>query len=280
MFYQAVEGFTAMAFLVNSFNVMKNSVAISVLAASVQVASAEGLTLDLQPDTAKKAEPRREFVEAYDVLLLDASGSMDDGEIIAMFDGVRDHYMSDEAVVNYEMGLCTAVTVVYYGDRASAKPAYILCNAEDVQKFVFDNVDIARISEVRSEVGTSATYLNYALKEAIITFDDSMIEAPRRRVVVVGDEKGGVPQVLGKTAGLLSSTYGATISAVAIGNGGESVQDAFSRSIVTPPGTKYFEPQYDGSVRERKIAAGMAFVAVKREEVSGQLQMALSLGGY
>lgn len=247
------------------------------MAAATFPAAADNLVINLTPE---KSAPARErtFVEAHDILLLDVSGSMDDAEIIAMFDGAGAYYTSDEAVLNYDSGICTAVTAVFYGAKAFSKPTHTLCNREDAQRFVAENVDLVHIAAMRTEAGTSATYLRNGLNAAIEIFGRGDVETTRRRVVVVGDEKGGEPSVLLPPAMELPAGFGATVSAVAIGSGGSIVQTAFSQSVVTPPGAKYVDVQYDGTPYEVHVLPGRAYTAKDPAELSWQLQQALSLG--
>ncbi len=240
--------------------------------------AAENLVLNPAP---QKSVPERnvQYVEAHDALILDASGSMDEAEIIAMLDGVRDYYTSDNAAVLYETGTCLAATVIFYGDRPFVKPTYILCSREDANRFVDENVDLVNISEVRSHVGNSATYLGYGLKEAINVFQKGDVETMRRRVVIVSDADGGVHAVLNKLAVSLSYQFGATVSGVSFGSGGKDVQKFFAESIVTPPESKYLERQYDGSLLERPLVQGRAYTASSPADLSAQLNLILNLGG-
>lgn len=260
--------------------IFRSMALVAAFAAAVPVAAQEHVLQLGTGNTAPQSESEdRDYADAHDALLLDASGSVDDAEIISIFDGVREYYTSDDAQVLYDTGLCTAVTVIFYGDRPSVKPTYIICNREDAERFVAENVDLTHISAVRASVGSTATYLHYAMEEAINVFDHNTVEAARKRVVVVSDERGGVHAVINKLALSLSFKYGATISGVAIGTSRQDVQKFFVQSVITPPESIYMEPQYDGSLLERNIAQGKAFMAAHSADVKAQLQLALTLGG-
>lgn len=299
MFCQAVEGFTAMMLLANTFNALKPSaLGVGLFMAAAQIAPAQdGLIfpvpstdgLALYTEAGKEKPSGIVYVEAHDVLILDASPSMTNEELGAVFQGVRDYYLSDEALLNYQYGLCTANTVVYFATVPIVQSTHILCSQEDVERFVSDNVDPLNMDVVRALAGGS-TYVHEALSMAAVVYDgekDALgIETTRRRVVLAGDELGIASYLLRKASDTVSS-YGVTVSAVAIGEYGEeedaatkTLRMAFEENVVTHPGAKYNTLNYDGSIMERRLAPGMAFSASKPEEISGQLKMALSLGGF
>lgn len=289
-----------MTLLANSFNALKPSaLGVGLFMTAAQIAPAQdglrfpvtaaGDTIILSTGPEKEKPSGIVYVEAHDVLVLDASPSMTNEELGAVFKGVRDYYLSDEALLNYEYGLCTANTVVYFATVPVVQSTHVLCSKEDVERFVADNVDPLNMDVVRALTG-GATYVHEALSMAAVVYDgekDALgIETTRRRVVLAGDELGTGSYLLRQASDAISS-FGVTVSAVAIGEYDEEEDTAtknlrmvFEKDVVTHPGATYSTLDYDGSIIERRLAPGVAFSASKPEEISGQLKMALSLGGF
>lgn len=229
---------------------------------------------------AARANDENIIVESHDILLLDVSSSMDTRDIQASFHGVANYYLSEEAMMNYRAGICTANTVIYYGTKPVRQQTHILCNEKDVQDFLSRNINEEGLAAIRSLAG-GTTNVAPALEEAMVVLAGEKeilkIDAMRHRVVLAGDENGGSTDILRIHSLTLSSRFGVTVNAVAIGS--ETVQSFFEASLVTPPRTKHLIKE-SGQTRERPIAAGVSTLAQNSQEAGKAFQAILSLGSY
>ena len=229
---------------------------------------------------AAHANDENVIVESHDILLLDVSSSMDTADIQASFQGVAQHYLSEEAMMNYRAGICTANTVIYYGTKPVRQQTHILCNEKDVRDFLVTNINEENLAAIRSLAGGN-TDVAPALEDAMVVLAGEKeilkIDAMRHRVVLAGDENGGSTDILRVHSLTLSSRFGATVNAVAIGS--EGVKTFFETALVTPPLTKHLVEER-GQKRERPIAAGVATLALDSQQAGKAFQAILSLGGY
>ncbi len=219
-------------------------------------------------------------VLSHDVMLMDVSDSMSWDDLQAAFQGVSAYYKSESALDNYKMGICTANTIVFYGTKTFTTSTSIICSANEAIKFSEDlsNTSIPAVRTITS----TATNVASALAAADNVFQGEAeilkIKAAQHRVVLVGDEMGSAVDAISFHSRQISSKYGATIHAFAIGD--ESLAAAFQTSLVTQPNTQQVIKMPNGRERKRPIAAGMAAFAVSGEQVSKKLSDFLSFGGY
>lgn len=207
---------------------------------------------------------------------------MDFADIQSAFRGVAKHYLSDEAMMNYKGGICTAATVVYFATQAVIQDTAILCSEQSVKDFIAENVDEGKIDLLRKVANSTSTNIVPPLKATIQIFEDAdgtiNVEAMRKRVVVAGDELRGLVSDISLYSNILTAKYGASVSAVAIGS--VSVQEAYRQTLVTPSNAKQFPGEGNDLKGPRPVAAGIASVAMSADEAGTQFQTILALGGY
>lgn len=243
-----------------------SSLATAMFFVGVQPASADMiLTLQMPSEKADIKESAILGVDRHDVLLLDVSHSMDNEDIAAMLSGVARHYSSDEAIADYKAGLCTANTIVFYGERPYAMDTAIICDESDVGALSFD-LDSTTLFKIRFRTGLT-TNLVSALNAASIVFEKEAsygISSGMRSVVVVGDQIGGDDDALRASSSMLTDRYSATVSAISIRD--PDLTSLFKDSVCTP----------EDFVRAHYIRPGIARGASTSEEVRTILQTVLA----
>jgi hypothetical protein len=173
-------------------------------------------------------------VDTSDIILQDVSASMDRADLQAAFDGVIDHYSSDQAMADYSRGICSNVQIIFYAAQAMPmdETNRRLCSQKDVQAFS-DDLREFDVDEMRSKIGKRTNIVS-ALRVAQRVYQEEEnqgLMVAQRRVVAISDGQGGSVADIRALSKDLTELFSASVSAITVNN--DSLIPFFDRALTT-----------------------------------------------
>lgn len=252
-------------------------------------ASAESHSFLSPSKPVQVATPRIENVDTHNIILMDISTSMDAGDLHAAFSGVAQYLESDEVRVEFEMGICQAVTPIFYADFPKIGSTHIICSSGDAERFLNEAV-LLDITDIRIYTGNSTpedslTKALYTAQQAFLCEEACLnISAARRNLVVLTDDKGVLDGVLNEARSLMGQGFGVRTSAVILDSHWQRNPNTDEYEASDPDTLReYFEANFIFSAPMLKehgiynISPGISAAAKTPAEVELKLKEALSL---
>lgn len=190
--------------------------------------------------SAAYAKDAASYVDMHAVILLDVSESVGESEIASAIDGVKAHFLSDDAKIDYEYGIRNAVTLVYFAGGQIIQETTVIDSESTLGDFLSTFLEGRTFEEKYHGMDGSSGWVKFstgekmdadtdvpgAMNAAIKVLDGEAelgVYSERRVVLLVGDQlyKGQQDHAIELSA-VLKQDYGASFCAVSVENDPEN----------------------------------------------------------